>query len=122
MTRSERLLLIAFLGIVLAALGGAEPTATALGATAGVGAGVVAARRLGRVRARMDARIGPDDAPATGFALRRPAVRAAVHLVVLGGLFVTIALVPFVGDELYAGSASAVTAFPLVLTAARLRR
>ena len=121
MTRPERLLLIAFFGVVLAVLGGAEPTATALGATAGVGAGVVTAGHLGRARARIDARIGPDDAPAPGFALRRPTVRAAVHLVVLGGLFGAIALVPFVGDELYAGSASAVTAFALVLTAARLR-
>jgi hypothetical protein len=30
--------------------------------------------------------------------------------------------VPFVGDELFAGAAAGVTAFPLVLTAARLRR
>ena len=122
MTHSERLLLVAFFGVVLALLGGAEPTATALGAVAGAGAGVVTAGRLGRVRTRMDERLGPDDPPPTGFALRRPALRAGVHVLVLGGLIVVTALVPFVGDELYAGSAAAVTAFPLVLTAARLRR
>lgn len=121
MTRSERLLLIAFFGVVLSLLGGAEPTATALGAAAGAGAGVVAAGRLGRLRARMDARLGPDEPPPTGFALRRPAVRVAVHLVLLGALFVTTVLVPFVGQELFAASAAAATAFPLVLTAARVR-
>ena len=122
MTRSERLLLVAFFGVVLVLLAGAEPTATALGGVAGLGAGVVAAGRVRRLSARMDARLGPDDARPTGFALRRPAVRAGAHVVMLGGLLLTTAVVPFVGDELYAGSAAAATAFPLVLTAARLRR
>ena len=47
---------------------------------------------------------------------------ATLAMVVLGGLFVTTVFVPFVGDEVWAGSSAAVTAFPLVLTAARLRR
>ena len=122
MTRAERLLLIAFFAVVLSLLGGWEPTATAIGGVAGAGAGVAAAGRVARVRQRVDARIGPDDSPATGFSLRRPAVRAGTHVVVLGGLFVTTVFVPFVGDEVWAGSSAAVTAFPLVLTAARLRR
>ncbi|MDP9466545.1 MAG: hypothetical protein M3P31_04805, partial [Actinomycetota bacterium] len=58
----------------------------------------------------------------TGFVVRRPLARAGVQVVVLGGLFVTTVFVPFVGDELFAGVAAGVTAFPLVLTAARLRR
>ena len=122
MTRAERLLLVTFFAVVLAVLGGWEPAATAVGGVAGAGAGVVAARRAGRLRERIDAKLGPDDSPApTGFALQRPAVRAGVHVVVLGGLFVTTVFLPFVGDELFTGSAAAVTAFPLVVTAARLR-
>ena len=122
MTRAERLLLLAFFAAVLAVLGGWEPTATAVGGVAGAGAGVAAAGRVRRVRERVDARIGPDDDVPTGFALRRPAVRAGTHVVVLGGLFVTTVFVPFVGDEVWAGSSAAVTAFPLVLTAVRMRR
>ena len=122
MTRPERLLLIAFFAVVLSVLGGAEQTATALGGVAGIGAGVLASGRTRRLSARIDARIGPDEDRPTGFALRRPAARAGVHVLVLGGLFVTTVFVPFVGDELYAGSAAAVTAFSLVLTASRLRR
>ena len=45
-----------------------------------------------------------------------------MQVVVLGGLFVTTVFVPFVGDELFAGAAAGVTALPLVVTAARLRR
>lgn len=122
MTRPERLLLIAFFAAVLSVLGAWEPAAAAIGGVAGAGAGVAAAGRVSRVRARMDARLGPDDSPVTGFQPRRPMLRAGTHVVVLGGLFVTTIFVPFVGDELYAGSAAAVTAFPLVLTAVRLRR
>ena len=121
MTRPERLLLLAFFAAVLSVLGGWEPTATALGGVAGAGLGVGAAGRVGRLRQRMDVRLGAE-APPAGFTPLRPLVRAGVHVVVLGGLFVTTIFVPFVGDELYAGSAAAVTAFPLVLTAARLRR
>jgi hypothetical protein len=123
MTRAERLVLLAFFVALLAVLGGWEPTAAAIGGVAGAGAGVAVAGRSRRLRERIDARLGPDDSPApTGFAVRRPAVRAGVQVVVLGGLFVTTIFVPFVGDELFVGAAAGVTAFPLVLTAARLRR
>jgi hypothetical protein len=122
-TRPERLLLIAFFAVVLSVLGGWEQSATALGGVAGAGAGVVVAGRSRRLSERIDARLGPDDSPApSGFVVRRPLARAGVQVVVLGGLFVTTAFVPFVGDELFAGTAAGVTAFPLVLTAARLRR
>jgi hypothetical protein len=123
MTRPERLLLLAFFAAVLSVLGGWEPTAVAIGGVAGAGAGVVATGRVRRLSDRMDARLGPDDsAPPAGFALRRPAVRAGTHVVVLGGLLVTTGVLPFVGDELFAGTAAAATAFPLVVTASRLRR
>ena len=123
MSRAERLLLLVFFVVVLSVLGGWAPTATALGAVAGAGAGIAAAGRVRRVRERVDARIGPeDDSPAGGFVLRRPLTRAGTHVVVLGGLFVTTVFVPFVGDEMWAGASAAVTAFPLVLTTARLRR
>ena len=122
MTRAERLLLIAYFAIVLSVLGGWEPTATAIGGVAGAGAGVAVAGRSRRLSERMDEKLGPDDTRTrTGFALRRPAVRAGTHVVVLGGLLVTTGLLPFVGDELFAASAAGMTALPLVLTAARLR-
>ena len=123
MTRAERLLLLAFFAVVLSLLGGWEQTATAIGGVAGAGAGVVVAGRSRRLTERIDAKLGPEDSPApAGFAVRRPVARAGVQVVVLGGLFVTTIFVPFVGDELFAGTAAGVTAFPLVLTAARLRR
>ena len=123
MTRAERLLLLAFFAVVLSLLGGWEPTAAAIGGVAGAGAGVAVAGRSRRLSERIDARLGPDDSPPpTGFAVRRPGARAGVQVVVLGGLFVTTVFVPFVGDELFAGAAAGVTALPLVLTAARLRR
>jgi hypothetical protein len=121
MTRRERLLLLVLFAGLLALLAGSEPTATALGGVVGLAAGVVAAGRLRRVSARIDARLGADE-PRPGFSWRRPLLRAGAQLVVLGGLLMTTALVPFVGDELFAGTAAAVTALPLVLTAARLRR
>jgi hypothetical protein len=123
MTRAERLLLIAFFAVVLSVLGGWEQTATAIGGVAGAGAGVAIAGRSRRLTAKIAAKLGPEDDPApTGFVVRRPVARAGVQVVVLGGLFVTTIFVPFVGDELFAGAAAGVTAFPLVLTAARLRR
>lgn len=123
MTRAERLLLLAFFAVVLSVLGGWEQAATAIGGVAGAGAGVVVAGRSRRLSERIDAKLGPQDSPApTGFAVRRPLARAGLQGVVLGGLFVTTVFVPFVGDELFAGTAAGVTAFPLVLTAARLRR
>jgi hypothetical protein len=123
MTRAERLVLLAFFAAVLSVLGGWESTATAVGGVAGAGAGVAVVGRSRRLTERIDARLGPDDSPApTGFEVRRPLARAGVQVVVLGGLFVTTAFVPFVGDEVFAGAAAGATAFPLVLTAARLRR
>lgn len=90
---------------------------------AGAGAGVAVAERTRRLTERIDARLGPDDSPApSGFAVRRPLARAGLQVVVLGGLLVTTVVVPVVGDELFAGAAAGTTAFPLVLTAARLRR
>ena len=123
MTRAERLVLLGFFAVVLSLLGGWEPTATAIGGVAGAGAGVAVAGRSRRLSERIDAMLGPDDTPApTGFSVRRPLARAGVQLVVLGGAFVTTIFVPFVGDELFVGAAAGGTAFPLVMTAARLRR
>ena len=123
MTRAERLLLIAFFAVLLSVLGGWEQTATAIGGVAGAGAGVAVASRSKRLTERIDAKLGPDDSSApTGFELRRPLARAAVQTAVVGGLFVTTVFVPFVGDELFAGAAAGATAFPLVITAARLGR
>ena len=121
MKRRERLLLLAFFTGVLVLPARAEPTASALGGVAGLAAGVVVARRARRLAARMDARLGAQERP-TGFRLRRPLVRAGLHVAVLAGVVLSTVLVPFVGDELAAGLGAGVTALPLVVTAARLRR
>lgn len=121
MTRRERVLLLAFFAVVLAVLVRDEPEAAAVGAVAGGGLGVLASGRLQRLSRRMDDRLGEQPAQPV-FSWRRPLVRAGVQLVVLAGLLLTTVFVPFIGDELYAGSAAALTALPAVLTAARLRR
>ena len=121
MSRLERLVLLALFALVVAGLVLVAPLATALGAAAGVAAGLVVVPRLGRLRSRVDATLGAD-APVTGLRPRRLAVRAAAHLAVLAVLLVTTIVIPFVGDELFAALASAATAFPVVVTAARLRR
>lgn len=122
MNRRERLLLLVFFGVVLVLLGRSELTATVLGGVAGAGGGVLMSGRLRRLSERMDDRLGPQDATSMSFSLRRPLLRAGAQLLVLGGLLATTVLVPFVGDELFAASAAAVTAFPAVLTARGLRR
>lgn len=122
MTRRERLLLLAFFTALLVLLVRDEPEAAAVGGVAGAVAGVLLSGRLRRLSSRMDARLGADERRPTTFSARRPLVRAAVQLAVLGGLLVTTVFVPFVGDELFAGAAAAVTALPAVVTAARLRR
>lgn len=122
MSRPERLLLLAFLAVVLAAVGSGEPTATAVGAVGGAVPAVVVSGRLMRLSGRMDARLGIVEEAPRGVRLRRVVLRAGLHLMVLGGLLVTTLLVPFVGDELFAAGAGAATAAAAVLTAARLRR
>lgn len=122
MTRRERLLLLAFFTGLLVLLGRSELTAAVLGGVAGAGGGVLLSGRLTRLSKRMDDRLGPDQAVTRGFSLRRPLLRAGIQLLVLAGLLATTVLVPFVGGELFAASASAVTAFPAVLTARGLRR
>ena len=121
MSRSERLLLLAFFAVVLAGVGSLALTSTALGALAGAVPGVLAAGRLRRLSARMDARLGIVEERPRGLRPRRLAVRAGVHVLVLGALLLTTVVVPFVGDELFAGGAAAVTAFAAVLTATRIR-
>lgn len=122
MTRRERLLLIAFFAVVLVLLGRSELTSTLLGGVAGAVLGVLLSGRLRRMSRRIDDRIGADEPAASGFSWRRPVLRAGLLLLVLGDLLVTTVFVPFVGDELYAGSAALVTALPAVLTLARLRQ
>jgi hypothetical protein len=120
-SRPERVVLLAFFAGLLAVLASHEAAATAVGAAGGALAGVAVAGRVRRLRTRMDARLGVEPV-ARGLRLRALAVRAAVHLGVLGALLLSTAFVPFVGDELFAGAAAAVTALPAVLTAAGLRR
>lgn len=122
MSRAERLLLLVFFAGVLVLIGRGELISTAVGAVAGAVPAAVAAGRLRRLSGRMDARLGIVDQRRTGLRPARVAVRAGLHLLVLGGLLLTTVFVPFVGDELYAAAAAAATAFAAVLTAARLRR
>jgi energy-converting hydrogenase Eha subunit A len=121
MSRPERLLLLGFFALVLVGLGSLALTSTMLGAVAGAVPAAVAAGRLRRLSGRMDARLGIVEERPRGVRPGRVAVRALVHVLVLGALLLTTIVVPFVGDELFAGSAAAVTALAAVLTAARLR-
>lgn len=122
MSRPERLLLLVFFTVVLVLLGREELTSTALGTLAGGVPALLAAGRLRRLSGRMDARLRTVEERRTGLRPGRVAVRAGLHLLVLGGLLLTTVFVPFVGDELFAAAAAAVTGFAAVLTAARLRR
>lgn len=122
MTVRERLLLLVFFGSVLFLLARPEPGATALGAAAGAAVGVLLAARVHRLGRRMDQRLGASDPSQATFSLRRPLLRMAIQLGVLGGLLLTPVFLPFVGNELYSASAAAVTTLPAVLTASRLRR
>lgn len=122
MSRPERLLLLTFFTVVLVLLGRSELTSTAVGAVAGGVPAVLLAGRLNRLSGRMDASLGVVEQRRRGLRLRPVATRAGLHLLVLGGLLLSTVFVPFVGDELYAASAAAVTGLAAVLTAARLRR
>jgi hypothetical protein len=122
MSRPDRLLLLAFFAGVLALLARGEPTATGVGALAGAVPALLVAGRLRRLSGRMDARLGVVEQPPRGVSLRRVAVRAGLHVGLLGALLLSTVVVPFVGDELYAAAAALATAGAAVLTAARLRR
>ena len=121
MTRPERLLLLVFFALVLVWTVRLAPVVGSTGLVLGLVAGGGVAGRLGRLRSRIDARLGADDRR-TGFSLRRVLLRVVVHLLVLGSLVLPTVLVPFIGVTLFAGAAAFATAVPLVLTAARLRR
>ena len=122
MTRRERLLLLALFAVVLVLLGRDELTSTILGGVTGGAAGVLITGRLRRLGSRIDDRLGAEDTASIRFSARRPLLRAGALLLVLGGLLLSTVFVPFIGDELFAGAAAAVTALPAVVTAARLRR
>jgi hypothetical protein len=121
-SRSERLLLLAFFVVVLVVLGSSELASTAVGAVAGAVPAALAAGRLKRLSSRMDARLGEVEQRRTGLRPAPVVVRAGLHLLVLGGLLLATVFIPFIGDELYAAAAAFVTAGAAVLTAARLRR
>jgi hypothetical protein len=121
-SRLERLVLLLFFAGLLGLLGYLELEATVFGAVAGAVPGVVVAARLKRISSRMDARLGTVDTVPKGFRPVQVIVRGGVHLAVLAGLLVPTIFLPFVGDELFAGSCAAVTALAAVVTASRLRR
>ena len=122
MSRVERLVLLLFFAALLAVLGYLELEATVLGAVAGAVPGVVVASRLTRISSRMDATLGVVDTVPKGFRPVQVVVRGGVHLAVLAGLLVPTVFLPFIGDELFAGSCAAVTSLAAVVTASKLRR
>lgn len=122
MSRAERLLLLGFFAVLLVLLGRSELTSTVVGGVAGAVPGGLAAGRLTRLSGRMDAKLGVVEERRSGLRPARVAVRAGLHLLVLGSLLLTTFFVPFVGDEVYAAAAAAATCFAAALTAARLRR
>lgn len=122
MTRLERLAVLVFLLVVTALLVLAQPVAGGLGALAGIAVGLAVADRLGRLRRRVDARLG-DDLPVPRSRLRLEVVlrRALLQVAVLAVLLVAAALTPFAGDRAFALVATAATALPAVLAAQRVR-
>ena len=122
MSRLERLALLGYFAIVVLLLASQALLPTLVGAVAGVVAGVALAGRLGRLQQRMDATLGDDAGTvvATGFRPRRVVTRVVVHLVVLFLLLVPTAVVPFVGDQVFAALAAAATGLPFVVTGRRL--
>lgn len=122
MSRPERLLLLVFFAVVLVVLARSELASATVGVVAGGVPALLAAGRLKRLSGRMDARLGLAEERRAGLRPGRVAVRVGLHLLVLGGLLLSTVFVPFIGDELYAAAAAAVTGFAAVLTAARLRR
>lgn len=122
MSRPERLLLLIFFGVVLALLVVSEPTAAVVGAVGGAVPGALAAGRMNRLSTRMDTRLGVVEERRRGVRIRPLLVRGGLHLGVLALLLLTTVVVPVIGDELFAASASFVTAGAAALTAWRLRR
>jgi hypothetical protein len=122
MNRLERLVLLLFLAALLGLLGYFEVEATVVGAVAGLVPAVVVAGRLRRLSGRMDARLGVVETVPKGFRPMQVVVRGGVHLALLAGLLVPTIFLPFIGDELFAGSCAAVTAFAATITASGLRR
>lgn len=120
MTRLERLALLAVLGLLLAALVMLAPVAGGLGGTTGAALGLLSARRLTGLSRRMDAVIGSGDVR-SGFRARTVLWRVCVQVSLLGAVFLSVGLLPFVGDELFAGAGALVTALPAVVTAVGLR-
>ena len=121
MSRLERLALLGWFVGVGALLATQALLPTAIGAVAGVVAGIAVAGRLGRLSQRMDATLGADPV-VVGFRPRRVVTRVVVHLGLLLLLLLPTFVVPFVGDELFAAAAAAATGLPAVLTARGLRR
>ena len=122
MSRVERLVLLVFFAALLALLGWMELEATVVGAVGGAVPAVLVASRLKRLSGRMDQKLGVVETVPRGFRPVQVVVRGGVHLAVLAGLLVPTIFLPFIGDELFAGSCAAVTAFAAVVTASRLRR
>ncbi|MCA1720005.1 MAG: hypothetical protein LC779_02470 [Actinobacteria bacterium] len=83
MTRLERLALLGFFLLIIAGLATQAAGSTAVGAVGGLVAGLLLVPRLGRLRTRIDARLGADEAP-RGFRPRRVGVRIGLHPTPLG--------------------------------------
>jgi hypothetical protein len=119
--RLERLLVLVGLVLVLLGLLALRPGPAALGAAAGLVAGIAAAGRIGRLRAKVEARIGEDEPPPPRGIRRSVLVnRAASLATVLVVLWIGTLLVPFAGERAFAAVAAAATTLPAVLTARRL--
>ena len=122
MTKKDRLALLAVHAAVLAMLAGTRVVPAALGAIAGLVAGLALNGRLRGISLRMDERLGAEVETHSAFAPRRVAVRAGGLLATIAALFVFTAFVPLLGVTLFVGSAAATTGAVAALNATRLRR
>jgi hypothetical protein len=121
LNRLERLIVLLVLALVALGLVALRPLPAVLGAAAGIAGGLSVAGSIGRLRTKVEARLGPDEpVPARG--VRRDVLvwRLGTMLAVLVGLWVLTWFIPFAGERAYAAMAAAATAFPAVLTAQRL--
>jgi hypothetical protein len=121
-TRLERLVVLVTLLVVVGLFVLTHPVAGGFGALAGIAAGLLVADRFGRVRRKVDQRLGADlDVPATGLRVQVVVRRLLLQVAVLAVLLLVAAFTPLVGDSAVAFGAAGVTALPAVLAASRLR-
>ena len=120
MNRLEVLVLSAWFVLVVAVCLLRDPWSATLGAVAGLVASGALLPRLRRVRRAVSARIGDGlEVPHRGVRWRGIGLRVGVHLGVVTGIAVLLAIIPFAAGRVLSALVAALTVVALVVTAAR---